>query len=72
MVVTPKLPVSVTIDGTSAALVGTGYQAPVGSVPGVLQINATVPSGIKPGNTVPVVVTVGAVTSQAKVTMAVK
>ena len=70
--VMPKLPVSVTIDGVSAALVGTGYQAPIGSVPGVLQINATVPTTAKAGSTAAVVVTVGTVTSQAKVTMAIK
>jgi len=71
-VVTPVLPVSVAIDGITAQLVGAGYQAPVGSVPGVLQINATVPAGVTARNTVPVVVTVGGFTSQGKVTMAVK
>jgi uncharacterized protein (TIGR03437 family) len=70
-IVTPKLPVVVTIDGISATLVGTP-QAPVNSVPGVLQINATVPTTVKAGNLVPVVVSVGAASSQLKVTMAVK
>jgi len=70
-IVTPKLPVAVTIDGISAILVGTP-QAPVGSVPGVLQINATVPMGVKAGNAVQVVVTIGTASSQPKVTMAVK
>jgi uncharacterized protein (TIGR03437 family) len=70
-IITPKLPVAVTIDGIGATLVGTP-QAPFGSVPGVLQINATVPTGVKAGNTVPVLVSVGAATSQLKVTMAVK
>jgi uncharacterized protein (TIGR03437 family) len=71
-VVTPKLPITVSIDGITAQLVGTGYQAPVGSVPGVLQINAAVPAGVTARNTVPVVVTVGTALSQTKVTMAVK
>jgi uncharacterized protein (TIGR03437 family) len=69
-IVTPKLPVSVTVDGISATLIAT--QAPVNSVPGVLQINATVPTAVKAGNAVPVIVAVGTATSQAKVTMAVK
>jgi uncharacterized protein (TIGR03437 family) len=70
---TPVLPVaavSVTIGGQSATV--QAAQAPVGSVPGVLQINATVPAGVTSGNTVPVLVTVGTATSQAHVTMAVK
>ena len=70
-IVTPKLPVAVTIDGVTAQLVG-NPQEPLNSVPGVLQINATVPAGIKAGNAVPVVVSVGTASSQAKVTMAVK
>jgi uncharacterized protein (TIGR03437 family) len=69
-IVTPKLPVAVTVDGSSASLVGA--QAPVNSVPGVLQVNVTVPTGVKAGNAVPVVVAVGTAASQAKVTMAVK
>jgi len=70
-IVTPKLPVSVTIDGVAATLIGTP-QAPINSVPGVLQINATVPATVKAGNSVPVVVSVGTASSQVKVTMAVK
>jgi uncharacterized protein (TIGR03437 family) len=64
------LPVAVTIDGISAGILGA--QSPVGSVPGVVQINATVPVTVKAGNSVPVVVSVGTASSQAKVTMAVK
>jgi uncharacterized protein (TIGR03437 family) len=70
-IVTPKLPAAVTIDGVSATLLGTP-QAPFNSVPGVLQINATVPASVKAGNTVAVVVSVGTANSQGKVTMAVK
>jgi uncharacterized protein (TIGR03437 family) len=70
-VVTPALPVVVTIDGITASLIG-APQAPLNSVPGVLQINATVPGGVKAGATVPVIVSVGTASSQLKVTMAVK
>jgi len=49
-----------------------GAQAPIGSVPGLLQVNVTVPSGAKTGTAVPVVVSVGSAHSQARVTMAVK
>ena len=69
-VVTPSAAVSVTIDGQGAAVQGAA--APIGSVPGVLQINAQVPSGTKPSNNVPVLVSVGAAKSQTRVTMAVK
>jgi len=73
--VVPVAAVSVTIGGVP--VVGPVAQAPIGSVPGVLQINAPVPAGVTAGNAVPVLVTltpVGspAVSSQAKVTMAVK
>ncbi len=68
--VAPVASVAVSIGGQTAAL--QGAVAPVGSVPGVLQINATVPTTIKAGNSIPVVVTVGGMDSQAGVTMAVK
>ncbi len=69
--VTPVATVTVSIGGQNAPVMAA--QAPLGSVPGVLQINATVPTtGLTSGNTVPVLVTVGTATSQARVTMAVK
>jgi uncharacterized protein (TIGR03437 family) len=71
--VSPNLPVSVTIGGQSAA--GAVAQAPLGGVPGLLQVNVQVPSGVSSGNAL-VVVTLGSGTaqfnSQAKVTMAIK
>jgi uncharacterized protein (TIGR03437 family) len=71
--VSPKLAVAVTIGGLPAP--GALAQAPLGSVPGLMQVNVPVPSGVTPGNAL-VVVTLGtggtAVTTQAKVTMAVK
>jgi uncharacterized protein (TIGR03437 family) len=39
---------------------------------GVLQLNAQVPESINPGSSVPVTITVGGVTSQANVTIAVQ
>ncbi|MBZ5724384.1 MAG: IPT/TIG domain-containing protein [Acidobacteriia bacterium] len=70
--VTPVLAVSVTIDGAGAVATA---QAPIGSIPGLMQINAVVPDTAKPGS-VPVVVTVGtgagAATTTQNVTLAVK
>jgi len=68
--VTPVGLVSVTIDGQTATVLGAA--SPVGSVPGVLQVNVTVPSTAKAGNAVPVSVSVGSAKSQARVTMCVK
>ena len=67
--VTPTAVVTLTIDGQPATV--QGAQAPIGSVPGVLQINATVPAGAKTGNDA-VVLTVGTAQSQPGVTLAVK
>jgi uncharacterized protein (TIGR03437 family) len=64
---------TVTICGKTATVSYAGFVA--GSVAGLYQINATVPSCVTPGVAVPVVVSVGtgtsAVTSQPGVTMAV-
>ena len=57
---------AVTIGGTAAAVT---YAGPIpGSIIGLLQINATVPAGLTSGN-VPVVVTIGAMTTQANITI---
>jgi uncharacterized protein (TIGR03437 family) len=66
----PLAPVTVTIGGQAAAV--NGAQAPPGSVPGVLQINAVVPATAPTGAAVPVIVNIGGVDSQANVTMAIK
>jgi uncharacterized protein (TIGR03437 family) len=66
----PKLPVSVKIGGIEAEVLYAG--AAPGQVVGLLQVNARVPAGAPSGNTVPVVLTVGAASSQPGVTMAVK
>jgi len=62
--------VSVLVGGLPAAVTYAG-EAP-GIVVGVLQINAVLPAGVTPGNSVPVTVTVGGVTSKSGVTVAVK
>lgn len=68
--VTPVSAPTLTIGGQSAIVLGA--QAPPGSVPGFIQINATVPSTVTAGPALPVVVTVGGVNSQTGLTMAVK
>ncbi len=68
--VTPSAAVSVTIGGQNATV--QAAMAPIGSVAGLLQINVTVPAGIAASAAVPVVVTFGAASSQARVTMALK
>jgi uncharacterized protein (TIGR03437 family) len=66
----PLLPVSVTIGGIPATLT---YDAEApGEVSGVFQVNAVVPGMVAPGSAVPVVLTVGSVSSPAAATIAVK
>jgi uncharacterized protein (TIGR03437 family) len=66
----PLLPVSVTIGGQNVTPAYAGA-APY-EVAGMMQVNVTVPSGITPGNSVPVTVTVGNATTPTGVTLAVK
>jgi uncharacterized protein (TIGR03437 family) len=68
--VTPLQTPSVTIGGQGATLLGA--QAPIGSTPGLMQINVTVPASVHPGPALPVVVTIGGIQSQPGLTMAVK
>jgi len=68
--VTPVLGPTVTIGGQGAVV--QAAQAPPGSVPGLIQLNVTVPTTVKAGQTLPVIVTVGGVPSQSGLTMAVK
>lgn len=68
--VTPVEQPTVTIGGQGATLLGA--QAPIGSIPGLMQLNVTVPTGVTAGAAVPVVVTIGGVASQSGLTMAVK
>jgi uncharacterized protein (TIGR03437 family) len=69
-VITPALSPLVTIGGQAATVLAA--QAPVGSVPGLIQLNVTVPTGVLAGAALPVVVTLGGVQSQPGLTMAVK
>lgn len=68
--VTPTGGIGVTIGGQSATVAS--VVAPPGSVPGLLQLNVTVPANAPTGLAVPVVVTVDGVDSQTGVTMAIK
>lgn len=68
--VTPLQAPSVSIGGQTATVLAA--QAPPGSVPGLLQLNVTVPSTVTPGVALPVVVAIGGVDSQPGVTMAVR
>jgi uncharacterized protein (TIGR03437 family) len=61
---------TVTIGGQLAVVLAA--QAPPGSVPGLIQVNATVPANVTAGVAVPVVVTSGGVSSQTGLTMSVK
>jgi uncharacterized protein (TIGR03437 family) len=66
----PVLPVGVMIGGVQAQIVYEG-SAPT-EIEGLFQINAVVPNGITPGDSVPILLTVGQAQSQAGVTIAVQ
>jgi len=69
-IVTPVGALAVTIGGQSVASpVGV---VPVGSVIGLLQVNAQVPAGVTAGSAVPVVISIGGANSVGTATMAVK
>jgi len=61
---------SATIGGQTATLNYCG-EAPY-STAGLVQVNAKIPDSVTPGSAVPVTITIGGVTSQAGVTLAVK
>jgi uncharacterized protein (TIGR03437 family) len=65
----PNAPVIVTIGGITCPLNYEG--AAPGLVSGLVQINAQVPAGVSPGPTVPVSVSIGGVSAQNGVTVAV-
>jgi uncharacterized protein (TIGR03437 family) len=66
----PVAPVAVNIGGYPATVQYAG--AAPGYMPGVLQINAVVPVEVQPSNNVPVQITIGGVSSQVSVTLAVR
>jgi uncharacterized protein (TIGR03437 family) len=69
-VVAPTAQINVTIGGQAATVLGAA--SPAGSVPGLLQLNVTVPSTAPVGSAVPVLVNIGGVDSQAGVTMVIR
>jgi uncharacterized protein (TIGR03437 family) len=66
----PVAPVTVNIGGYPSTVQYVGG-AP-GYMPGLLQINAIVPAEVQPGSNVPFQITIGGVSSQASVTLAVR
>jgi uncharacterized protein (TIGR03437 family) len=64
----PTQPVMATIGGVNAPVQYAG--GVTGLVAGVLQVNLLVPSGIAPGDNVPLVLNIGGQTTQATVTVA--
>jgi uncharacterized protein (TIGR03437 family) len=65
----PALPVSVQIGGVPAEVL---YAGPVAGMPGLLQVNARIGTGTTPAAAVPVVLTIGGVSSSPDVTVAVQ
>lgn len=63
------LATTATIGGLPAEV--TYWGGAPGAIAGLVQVNATVPSGVTPGSSVPLLVTVGNWTSQQGVTIAV-
>ena len=68
--VVPSASPTVTIGGQAASVISA--VSPVGSVPGLLQMNVTVPANATTGAAVPVVVSIGGIDSQTGVTMAIR
>jgi uncharacterized protein (TIGR03437 family) len=66
----PQYRITVTIGGINATVQYSGG-AP-GEIAGLMQVNATIPSGIRTGNAVPVLLTVSNVSSEPGVTIAVR
>lgn len=66
----PTLPVSVSIGGLDAQILYAG--AAPGLVAGVLQVNCVVPQNVTPGDSVPVQINVGTVSSPVGVVLAVQ
>jgi uncharacterized protein (TIGR03437 family) len=74
--ITPSTPLpyltqntTVTVGGLPAQVVYSGG-AP-GNIAGLVQVNATIPAGVTPGSSLPILVTIGSWTSQPGVTIAV-
>lgn len=61
-------PVTATVGGVAATVQYAGGAS--GLIAGLLQVNIQIPQGISPGSAVPIVLTVGGISSQANVTIA--
>lgn len=69
----PQLATLPTVSIGGTVVTNVAYAGPIpGSMLGLLQVNAVVPVGAATGNAVPLLVTIGATSTQANVTMAVK
>ncbi len=68
--VMPTAAPTVTIGGQAASVLNAA--SPIGSVPGLLQLNLTVPANAPTGAAVPIIVSIGGVDSQPGVTMAIR
>ena len=66
----PVLPVSITIDGVACDLVSIGNA--LGEVSGMVQASVRVPLGVRGGASVPIQISVGGVTSQPGVVVAIQ
>jgi uncharacterized protein (TIGR03437 family) len=66
----PVLPVTATIGGQTATVAYAGSAA--GQISGLMQVNVVIPANAPVGNSVPIVITVGTVASQASVTVAIQ
>jgi uncharacterized protein (TIGR03437 family) len=65
----PKAAIGVTIGGKNASVLYAGGSP--SSIAGLMQVNAKIPDDVAPGDNVPLIVTVGGVPSQNRVTVAV-
>ncbi len=63
-------PVTATIGGLDATVLYAGGVP--GLVAGLLQVNVQIPTGVTPGGTVPITISLGGQSSQASVTLGVK
>ena len=66
----PSLPVTVTIDGVACELVSIGDA--LGEISGMVEASVRVPSTVHSGSSIPIQVTVGGVSSQAGVVLAIQ
>jgi 6-phosphogluconolactonase len=66
----PIQPVTATVGGLDAQVLSAGGIS--GMVAGFLQVSVQIPDGVAPGDSVPIVLTIGGITSQTSVTLAIQ